>query len=223
MLITLKSVIDSEQLKVIQQAVSHAPYVDGKSSAGKNAAKVKNNQEIDQQSEMGQQLAQVIIGNLSHHEIFKSAALPLRIASPYVAKYSTGMTYGYHIDDPVMGQEQRFRCDLACTIFLNAMEDYEGGELSIKTQFGDTQIKLPAGDAVLYPASSLHQVNEITQGERIVAVTWIQSLIRDPAQREILFGLSQAREKLMTDQPDDEVTTHVDHSYTNLVRMWSEV
>lgn len=223
MLITLKSVIDSEQLKVIQQAVTHAPYIDGKSSAGKQASKVKNNQEIDQQSEMGQQLAQVIIGNLSHNEEFKSAALPLRIASPYVAKYSSGMTYGQHIDDPVMGQEHRFRCDLACTIFLNEMDEYEGGELSIKTQFGDTEIKLPAGDAVLYPASSLHKVNEITQGERIVAVTWIQSLIRDPAQREILFDLSKARDKLMTNQPDSDITAQVDHSYTNLVRMWSEV
>jgi PKHD-type hydroxylase len=223
MLITLKSVIDPEQLNIIQQAVTHAAYVDGKSSAGKTAAKVKNNQEIDQQSEMGQQLAQVIIGNLSHHEDFKSAALPLRIASPYVAKYSKGMTYGYHIDDPVMGKEQRFRCDLACTIFLNSPEDYAGGELSIKTQFGEKQVKLSAGDAVLYPASSLHKVNEISNGERIVAVTWIQSLIRDPAQREILYDLSKARDKLMTEQPDNEVTKQVDHSYTNLVRMWSEV
>ena len=223
MLLTLPSVIDPSQLQLIQQAVQHAPFVDGKSSAGKAASQVKNNQEIDQNSEMGKQLAQVIIGNLSHNEAFKNAALPHRIATPFIAKYTTGMTYGFHIDDPVMGQEQRFRCDVACTIFLNNPDDYEGGELCIRTSFGEQKIKLPAGDAVVYPASSLHQVAEITRGERIVAVTWIQSLVRDPAKRELLYELGLAREKLLNEKPQSEESAQVDHAYTNLVRMWAEI
>ncbi len=223
MLLTLKSVIDPEQLTVIQQALQQAPFIDGRSSAGKSAGKVKNNQEVDQNSEMGKQLAQVIIGNLSHNDGFKNAALPLRIATPFIAKYGPGMTYGFHIDDPVMGQEQRFRCDVACTIFLNSPEDYDGGELIVRTSFGETKVKLAAGDAVVYPASSLHQVAEVSRGERMVAVTWIQSLVRDPAQRELLHELGQARDTLMAEKPGADETAQVDHSYTNLVRMWSEV
>ena len=223
MLLTIKSVIDPDQLQVIQQALQQAPFIDGRSSAGKAAERVKNNQEVDQSTEMGKQLAQVIIGNLSHNETFKNAALPFRVATPFIAKYDQGMNYGFHIDDPVMGQENRFRCDVACTVFLNEPDAYDGGELVVRTSFGETKVKLAAGDAVVYPASSLHQVAEVTRGERIVAVTWIQSLVRDPARRELLYELSQARDTLMRDKPDAIETAQVDHSYTNLVRMWSEV
>ncbi len=223
MLITIKSVIDPAQLQVIQQAIQQAPFVDGRSSAGKSAQRVKNNQEVDQNSEMGKQLAQVIIGNLSHNDAFKNAALPHRIATPFIAKYGPGMTYGFHIDDPVMGSEHRFRCDIACTIFLNDADAYDGGELVVRTSFGEQKVKLAAGDAVVYPASSLHQVAEVTRGERIVAVTWIQSLVRDPAKRELLYELGLARDTLMRDKPDADETAQVDHSYTNLVRMWSEL
>jgi len=223
MLLTINSLIDPQQLQVIQQALQQAPFVDGRTSAGKTAKKVKNNQEVDQNSEMGKQLAQVILGNLSHNEIFKNAVLPHRVATPFIAKYGVGMTYGFHIDDPVMGSEQRFRCDVACTVFLNNPEDYDGGELTIRTSFGKQQIKLAAGDAVVYPASSLHQVAAVTRGERMVAVTWVQSLIRDPAQRELLYELGMARETLMLEKPEADETAQVDHSYTNLVRMWSEV
>jgi PKHD-type hydroxylase len=223
MLISIPSVIDPQQLAVIQQAISQAPFVDGKSSAGKAAQRVKHNQEVDQQSEMGQQLAKIIIGNLTHNPIFQSAALPNRVATPFIARYTPGMNYGDHIDDPIMGQEQRFRCDVACTVFLNNPDDYDGGELNIRTAFGTQQVKLNAGDAVVYPASSLHHVADVTRGERIVAVTWIQSLIRDPARRELLHELNLAREKLLDEKPGAEVTEQVDHSYTNLVRMWSEV
>jgi len=223
MLLTIPHVIDPNQLGIMQQALKEAPFVDGKLSAGKAAQQVKRNQEVDQASEMAQQLSQILMGNLHHNEIFKNAALPHRTATPYFAKYSKGMTYGDHIDDPVMGQEQRFRCDIACTIFMNDPDEYDGGELTIRTHFGDQTVKLPAGDAVVYPASSLHKVTEVTRGERIVAVTWIQSLIRDPAKRELLYELNLAREKLMQDKPGAEETAQIDHSYTNLVRMWAEV
>lgn len=223
MLLTINSIIDPQQLQVIQQALQHAPFIDGRSSAGKVAQKVKNNHEIDQGSEMGKQLAQVLLGNLSHNDTFKNAALPHRIATPFIAKYGEGMAYGSHIDDPVMGIDQRFRSDVACTIFLNNPDAYDGGELLIQTSFGEQKIKLAAGDAVIYPASSLHQVTAVTRGERLVAVTWIQSLIRDPAQRELLYELGLARETLMSEKPQAQETAQVDHSYTNLFRMWADV
>lgn len=223
MLLTIPDIIDSGQLNIMQQALKDAPFIDGKLSAGKAAQQVKDNQEVDQNSEMAQQLSRILLGNLHHNETFKNAALPHKTATPYFAKYSKGMTYGDHIDDPVMGQEHRFRCDIACTVFMNNPDEYEGGELTIRTHFGNQTVKLPAGHAVVYPASSLHQVAEVTRGERVVAVTWIQSLIRDPAKRELLYELNLAREKLMQDKPDADETAQVDHSYTNLVRMWAEV
>ncbi len=174
-------------------------------------------------SEMAQQLSKVLIGNLYNNATFRKAALPLKVATPCFARYEKGMTYGDHIDDPVMGQEPRFRCDVACTVFLNDPQDYEGGELVVRTAFGDQTVKLPAGDAVVYPASSLHHVAEVSRGQRLVAVTWLQSMVRDPARRELLYELNLAREKLMREKPDAEETAQVDHSYTNLVRMWAEV
>ena len=188
-----------------------------------HAKKVKSNQEIDQTTDTAIQLSKIIIGNLYSSSTFRSAALPLRSATPFFAKYGTGMKYGDHIDDPVMGEGQRFRCDIATTIFLNNPNDYEGGELVVRTPFGDQIVKLAAGDAVVYPASSLHHVNEVTKGDRLVAVAWTQSMVRDASKRELLHELNLARETLMQTSPAAEETAQVDHSYTNLVRMWAEV
>ena len=224
MLLHIPRVIDSLQLGVIQGALKQSKFVDGKLSAGMVAEKVKRNEEVDQHTDTAVQLSKIIIGNLYHHAVFRSAAMPLRVATPFFARYRPGMTYGDHIDDPVMGGDgQRFRCDIATTVFLNEPEEYVGGELLIRTQFGDQKIKLPAGDAVVYPASSLHQVAEVTEGERIVAVTWVQSMIREPAKREILHELNLAREKLLHESAAGETGKQVDHAYTNLVRMWAEV
>lgn len=224
MLLQIPNVIDQPQLDVILPALKSATFVDGKLSAGMAAKKVKNNLEMDQASDVAQKLSKIVMGNLYNSPVFRSAALPLRVAMPFFARYSKGMTYGDHIDDPVMGGDvQKFRCDVATTVFLNAPDEYEGGELVVRTAFGDQKIKLPAGDAVVYPASSLHHVAEVSKGERIVAVTWIQSMVRDPAKRELLHELNQAREALLQDSADPQVTAQVDHSYTNLVRMWAEV
>jgi PKHD-type hydroxylase len=137
------------------------------------------------------------------------------------------MEYGEHIDDPIMGVAsslgERYRSDLAMTIFLNSPKDYDGGELVIQTPFGEQSIKLNAGDAVLYPATTRHRVAKVTNGERLVAVTWIQSLIRDNEQRELLYQLSKTREKMLRKNPDSEDTKRIDSTYVNLVRMWSEL
>ena len=134
------------------------------------------------------------------------------------------MHYGNHVDDPVMGPpNQRYRSDISITIFLNEPDAYDGGELVISTAFGENKVKLGAGDAVLYPSSSTHRVAEVTQGERLVAVTWLQSTVRDPARREILFNLAQAREKLIETSPGSSELELLSNSYCNLVRMWSDI
>ncbi len=224
MLITIDSVIDAQQLEILNQALENAPFVDGRLSAGKAASRVKNNLEVNPEEQIATDLATVVMANLYNTEAFKLAALPYRVSTPIVARYTPGMHYGEHIDDPVMGAEgQRFRCDVATTVFLNEPDQYEGGELVVRTSFGEKRVKLAAGSAVVYPASSLHQVADVTSGTRLVAVTWIQSMVRDPAKREILYELGLAREGMLDNDPDSETTKQIDHSYTNLVRMWADV
>jgi PKHD-type hydroxylase len=156
--------------------------------------------------------------------VYRAGALALKVATPFYARYTPGMRYGNHVDDPIMGTDEGlYRTDIAITIFLNDPANYDGGELVVNTAFGEQQVKLPAGDGVMYPASSLHRVAEVTRGERLVAVTWVQSLVRDPAQRELLYELNQARERLLKEAPDSPDTARINTVYVNLFRMWSEL
>ena len=224
MLITIENVLDEARLKTIHKLLGKARFVDGKLSAGMAAKRVKNNEEVAQDDQQLEQLNNIVMGSLVNHPTFQSAVLPLRVATPFYARYGSGMTYGDHVDDPVMGpMHQRYRSDVSTTVFLNEPDDYEGGELVINTSFGQQRLKLPAGQAVIYPSSSLHHVAEVTRGERIVAVTWAQSMVRDPAKRELLHELNQARESLLKKDPKSVETKKVDVSYVNLVRMWAEL
>lgn len=224
MLLTLSQLLDKDKLVNIKKILANANFKDGKLSAGLHAQRVKKNEELDQNSQQANYLDELVVRALAEREEFRNAVLPHRVSQPFFARYTKGMAYGDHIDDPIMGNVgERFRCDIAVTVFLNEPDDYEGGQLTINTTFGEQGIKLPAGDAVLYPASSLHRVQPVTKGERLVAVLWIQSLVREPAKRELLYELNQARETLIKEAPDNKNTALVDRSYTNLVRMWSEV
>ncbi|NBC49038.1 MAG: Fe2+-dependent dioxygenase [Gammaproteobacteria bacterium] len=224
MLLTIPELLNPAQLQKVRELLADAPFVDGKLSAGFAASRVKRNEEMRQDPERMKLLVRVLMASLGHNERFRFAALPHRVADPIFARYRPGMTYGDHVDDPIMGTSgPRFRTDVSMTLFLNPPEDYEGGELVMRTSFGDRRVKLPAGDAVIYPASSLHQVAEVTAGERLVALTWVQSYVRDPAQRELLYELNLAREALLKAAPEAEHTAQVDRSYANLVRMWSEL
>ncbi|MBI5040954.1 MAG: Fe2+-dependent dioxygenase [Gammaproteobacteria bacterium] len=224
MLLTIPGVIPQPQLERVRQLLQRGQFKDGKLSAGLEAQRVKHNQELVQEADLYTALNNIVMGCLVQHPLYQRAVLPRRVAAPYYARYNTGMQYGNHIDDPIMGiGVDQYRSDVSTTVFLCDPIDYEGGELVICSTFGEQQIKLAAGDAVVYPSSSLHHINTVTRGERLVAVTWAQSLIRDPGQRELLFQLSQAREKLLQERPDAEETAWVSNSYANLVRMWSDV
>ncbi len=224
MLLTIPGLLNPAQIDKIRETLTGAEFVDGRLTAGRVAAQVKHNLELKPEPERHDRLVRIVMASLAHNETFRFAALPHRVADPIVARYEPGMTYGDHVDDPIMGSNgPRFRTDVSMTVFLNPPETYEGGELTIRTPFGDRKVKLPAGDAVLYPSSSLHQVAEVTAGERLVVLTWIQSYVRDPAQRELLYELNLARERLQKEAPGAETTGYVDRSYANLLRMWAEL
>jgi PKHD-type hydroxylase len=223
MLNRLEAVLDSRQVETAKQLIQHGRFVDGILSAGMAAQRVKHNEELSLQDQQLAELNNLVMGSLVRHPVYSSAAMPKKVAAPYYARYTQGMSYGEHVDDPVMGQDGIYRSDLSVTIFLSAPDDYEGGELIIQTDFGEQRVKLPAGDAVLYPSSSIHRVSEVTSGERLVAVSWIQSLVRDPDKRALLHKLNQARELMLQERPDAPETARVNHSYINLVRMWSEI
>jgi len=222
MLLVIKNVLTTNQLQVIRKLLENAEFEDGKLSAGREAVKVKSNLELSQKSPLHDQLNQMVMPALLQHPEYQSSAFPLKVATPFYARYEPGMQYGFHVDDPVMGpMNGRYRSDVSTTVFLN--DDYDGGELIIKTAFGEQTIKPKAGDAVVYPSSSLHRVTEITEGQRLAAVIWAQSMIKESEKREMLYELGQAREGLLEKQPDLDETSHVSNVYANLIRRWSEV
>ncbi len=224
MLVTIPEVLNKEDIRVIQDLMDTANFREGSHTAGSEAKRVKNNHEMFISEIETQRLNNLVMGKLVQNKDYIAAAFAARIAAPIYAKYTTGMYYGNHVDDPVMGPpNQRYRSDISITIFLNEPDAYEGGELVIQTAFGEQKIKLAAGDAVLYPSSSTHRVAEVTNGERIVAVTWLQSTIRDPAKREILYNLAQARETLIETAPDTRELEQLSNSYVNLLRMWTDL
>ena len=224
MLIEIPEILNFNNLIEVNRLISQARFVDGKLSAGDAAAQVKNNNELEANTPITKQLDQLVLGNLLNNTTFANACFVKRVAGAFYARYSKSMNYGDHVDDPIMGPTGgQYRSDISTTVFLNNPEDYEGGELVIRSSFGEKQFKLKAGDAVVYPSSSLHHVNPVTSGQRFVAVTWIQSMITDPAKRELLFNLNIARENLMSQDSNSQTSKMVDISYANLIRMWADV
>lgn len=224
MMLQIPDVLNPAQLDTVRTLLSRARFVDGKLSAGMAAKRVKDNEELASDASEITQLNNIVMGSLVKHPMYQNGALPTRIAVPFYARYTAGKHYGDHVDDPIMGPPgQRYRSDVSITVFLNEPDEYVGGELTIRTAFGDRQVKLKAGDAVMYPSASLHHVAEVTGGERLVAVTWLQSMIRDPAKRELLYEMNTVREKLLSEYSDMEEGKKLDICYANLIRMWAEL
>ncbi|MES9870520.1 MAG: Fe2+-dependent dioxygenase [Sedimenticola sp.] len=223
MMLEIPGLLNEAQIKKIDEILADAEFVDGKLTAGMAAQRVKNNEELKKEPQKQDLLVRILMASLSHNEDFKAAALPAKMADPIFARYQPGMTYGDHVDDPIMGSGQKFRTDVSMTVFLRDPETYEGGELVVRTSFGTKKVKMPAGGAVVYPSSSLHQVAPVTSGERLVALFWMQSHVRDPAKRELLFELNKARNTLLKERPEEEASELVDKSFANLMRMWADV
>lgn len=223
MLITIEGVLTPEEVAAARAFMAQGEFADGKLTAGKMAQGVKQNLELDQASDIFKRLNMVVFEKLLKNPEFQAAALPNKLAAPFYSKYTQGMRYGAHVDDPLMGQGPYMRTDVSSTLFLSEPDSYEGGELCVMTDFGEQRVKLPAGSAVVYPSSSLHHVSEIQSGERLGLIIWAQSAVRDPAKRAILYDIWRTRESLLERQPDHEDTQRIDHTYANLVRMWAEV
>jgi PKHD-type hydroxylase len=224
MLIQIPDVINPQQLKPIQSVLRKANFVDGKISAGDVAQGVKNNEELIQDnSQQMQSLNNILMGSLVNNETYKAAIMMKKIGAPFIARYKKGMGYGGHIDNPIMGKMPNlYRTDVSTTIFLNDPEEYEGGDLVISSKYGEHRARLKAGSAIVYPSTSWHYVDQVTAGERLVCVTWAQSMIQDPNKRELLYDLWKAREKLLKESPLSEETQGVDLSYIKLVQMWAD-
>ncbi|MCK6443639.1 Fe2+-dependent dioxygenase [Elstera cyanobacteriorum] len=219
MQLCLADILPADRLTALVDRLKTARFIDGKATAGWNATGVKENQQAYAPGVA--QLAAEIETALRQHPVFALAARPKRLHPILFARYEPGMTYGYHVDDPLMG-DPPLRTDLALTLFLSDPETYDGGDLIIDQPGGEQAYKLPFGAAVLYPATTLHQVAPVTRGVRLVAITWIQSLIRDPGQREILFDLDTARRMLFARDGKSREFDLLSKSFANLLRLWAE-
>lgn len=223
MVITIPDLLTAEQIEAVCSVLRQGRFIDGRLSAGSDAGPLKNNLELDNDVERMQALNNVVMTALVQDPLYLQAAMPAKIAAPIYARYLPGMEYGGHIDDPIMGPPgSRYRSDISITVFLNSPAEYEGGELCIDSLQGGAEYKLPAGYALLYPSTRYHAVRPVSAGERLVAVTWVQSYIRHAQQREILQQLDQARSSLSGDNTDP-VYRQLNLCYANLYRMWAEV
>lgn len=223
MLTRIDNVLTALELQHIHTLIDDAEWQPGQLSAGAYAEPIKNNEEMHQGCESWKAINQTVVSKLYQHPEFQRAALPSRVSAAFVSRYGSGMRYQTHVDDPVMGGASgRYRSDIAVTVFLNEPTTYGGGDLIIHTRYGPVSVKLDAGCAVVYPASSLHEVSEITSGQRLACVLWAQSLVRNAEQREILSDLDEARQALHISAKAAQVTQTVDRAYTNLLRLWAE-
>jgi len=219
----IKGILTAPMLAQAHESLQGANWIDGASSAGAHARQVKRNEELDQSSPAWRDINELVVPALLQNREFQSATLPARVSAAYVVRYSGDMSYGSHVDDPVMGGDgARYRADVAVTVFLNSPDSYQGGELRIHRRNESVAVKLDAGSAVAYPAGSVHEVTPVTDGERIVCVLWAQSLVRSAEQREVLADLDDARLALRQATPQAQVTSSVDRAYTNLMRLWAE-
>jgi len=211
--------LSNEQLQQIEHLQSQANYLDGKLTASNAAKEVKHNLQMDMQNQSYMQIQQLLIMSLNQHSLFKVATLIKNVYPFLLSKYEPGMEYGWHVDSPLMGD--MMRTDIALTIFLNNPEEYEGGELELQTPLGSLLYKLKAGDAICYPCQQLHRVRTVTSGARKVAVTWIQSLVKNSEHRKMLFDMQQVINHLHS-QLETESANSLQQIHSNLLRMWAE-
>ncbi|MFT4195283.1 Fe2+-dependent dioxygenase [Ottowia sp.] len=226
MLIHIPQILTREQVRAMRAAIDAAEWIDGRASAGSQGARVKHNRQLPDGSPVAQAQGQLILQALAANPTFFTAALPARTAPPLFNRYAAGETYGLHVDGSVRrvpGALPWLRTDVSSTLFLSEPEDYDGGELVVVDTYGTHEVKLPAGDLIVYPSTSLHRVEPVTRGERVASFFWSQSMVRDDARRAMLFELDQTIQKLRARHGETDEALALTNHYHNLLRMWAEV
>lgn len=226
MMIAIPDVLDATQVQTVRTLIDGADWVDGNVTSGHQSALAKNNMQLPEAAPEAIEAGRIILDALAKTPLFIAASLPLRIFPPLFNSYAQGQTFGTHVDSAIRiraGSDFRIRSDLSATLFLEEPNTYDGGELTIEGQFGVTQIKLPAGHMILYPASSLHRVEPITHGRRVASFFWIQSMVRDESARTTLFELDSSVQALAADRGHtDAEVIRLTGIYHNLLRRWAD-
>lgn len=226
MLLQIPHVLNAEELAQIHALIAEADWVDGRVTAGRQAAIVKNNQQLPEQAVQMAALRKIVLTALNRNPLFFSAALPLKILPPFFNRYAGDTNaYGFHVDNAmrIMPDGSGYvRADVSATLFLSEPDEYDGGELVIDDTFGTHGIKLPAGSIVVYPSSSVHQVTPVTRGQRIACFLFIQSMVRDSAKRRLLYDMDMSLIDLRAKVGEIEPVVQLTGTYHNLLRRWSE-
>jgi PKHD-type hydroxylase len=224
MLLHIPDVLSREQVTQMRAMLDAADWTDGRETVGAQGAQVKRNQQLPDASPLRQQLGQLVLAALARNPLYHAAALPLRTLSPRFNRYQGGGQYGFHVDGAVMALsgDAQLRSDVSCTLFLSEPDEYDGGELIVNDTYGEHEVKLPAGDLIVYPSSSLHRVTPVTRGARVASFFWVQSLIRDDSRRRLLFELDASIQRLTQTGADAASLLQLTGVYHNLLRQWAE-
>jgi PKHD-type hydroxylase len=225
MLLQIPGVLSAQQVAQFRARLEGAPWVDGNVTSGHQSAQAKHNEQVPEESAQARELGAHVVEALSRNPLFFSAALPKHVFPPLFNRYGEGMTFGSHVDGAIRihaPSRLRIRTDLSATLFLSEPGEYDGGELLIEDVYGVQRVKLAAGSLVLYPATSLHRVEPITRGARVASFFWVQSMVREDAQRSTLFDLDMAIVRLTREHPGDPALVSLVGVYHNLLRMWAE-
>jgi PKHD-type hydroxylase len=226
MMVHIPGVLNADQVARCRAVMEQAAWVDGRVTAGRQSAQVKNNQQLPESAPDARELGDMVLDALGRNNLFMSAVLPKQVFPPLFNRYDAGMAFGSHVDNAVRGiagTGLRIRTDVSSTLFISAPEDYDGGELVVEDTYGTHAVKLPAGDMIVDPASSLHRVTPITRGARIASFFWTQSMVRDEGQRALLFDLDMAIMRLGGDHPEHPSVVSLTAVYHNLLRQWAEL
>jgi PKHD-type hydroxylase len=225
MLLHIPRVLAEGQVRHCRALLEQAKWIDGRETSGHLAARVKHNLQVDEATPEAREMGNVVVSALERTPLFMAAALPLKVFPPLFNRYEPGMTFGAHVDNAIReltSSPQRVRTDLSATLFLSAPEEYDGGELVVDDTYGAHSVKLPAGDMILYPATSLHRVQPVTRGVRLASIFWVQSMVRDDGERGLLFDLDMAISQVSEAHPDHPGIVALTSCYHNLLRRWAD-
>jgi PKHD-type hydroxylase len=224
MMLHIPGVLSPEQVRSMRERLASTDWVDGRASVGSQGAQVKRNRQLAEGSPLALELGQVVSAALMANPLFFSCALPLRILPPFFNSYAGGEHYGPHVDGAIRAQRggAAVRTDVSCTVFLSDPEDYEGGELTVIDAYGTHEVKLPAGDAIVYPSTSIHEVQPVRRGERLASFLWAQSMVRDDWKRAMLYELDTNIQALRARHGDGPELVGLTGHYHNLLRQWAE-